>query len=141
MAWNIEVEPSGFANFGFGRPEVRYRDHHHSAGAQQASDVAQRCRRIVHVLGHMPEHNSVIAHAIGNQLVEILDPNIEIQNVTGLLRGTGRSLGPTRLPPSTPHVVEKPARATAHIQDATRATRHSLDATDSMPVNHRQAPV
>src|ERR1017187_5393912 len=63
MARNIEMEPSRFTYFGFGRAEVWYCDHQHPTGAQQARYVQQRCRRIVHMLGDMPENNRVIADA------------------------------------------------------------------------------
>jgi hypothetical protein len=43
----------------------------------------------VHVLDNVPKHYSVIADALGNQLVKILRPNIEIQHLTGMLCGTG----------------------------------------------------
>src|ERR1017187_10177158 len=111
MAWNIEVKPSGFAYPGFGRAEVWYRDHQHPTGTQQARYLQQCCRRIVHVLGHVPENDRVIAGAFGAQLIEILGPNIEIQHVAGLLGRSCTALGPTRLPSSAPHLVEKPARA------------------------------
>jgi hypothetical protein len=43
----------------------------------------------VQVLENMPEHYSVIADAFGKKLVEVLSPNVEIQHVSGMLRGTG----------------------------------------------------
>jgi len=89
MARNIEVKPPGFADSGFERPEVWYSDHQHSTWTQQAPDVVQCPRWIVHVLDNMPKHYSVIADALGNQLVKVLRPNIEIQHLTGMLCGTG----------------------------------------------------
>jgi hypothetical protein len=89
MARNIEVKPPGFADSGFERPEVWYSDHQHSTWTQQAPDVVQCPRWIVHVLDNVPKHYSVIADALGNQLVKILRPNIEIQHLTGMLCGTG----------------------------------------------------
>src|ERR1039457_4815220 len=138
MARNIEMKPSRFAYFGFGRSEVWHRDHQPPTRTQQARYLQQCCRRIVHVLGHVPENDRVIAGAFGAQLIEILGPNIEIQHVAGLLGRSCTALGPTRLPSSAPHLVEKPARAAPHIDDPAWPTGQPLNAPDAGPVNYRQ---
>jgi hypothetical protein len=88
MARNIEMKPAGFAESGFGRSEVWYSYHQHSTGTQHTRYIVQCCRWLVHVLDNMPEHNSVIADTFGSQLIKVLSPNIEIQHVSGMVRGT-----------------------------------------------------